>query len=106
MKRYAPALLIFFAALGTMSSCKQAPVACFTVLTPADSIKVGHSVTFNAGCSSDAASYYWDFGNGQFSTTSPTAQIIYDSAASYQVALVVGNSGKSASITKTVVVNP
>ena len=105
MKRYAPALLIFFAALGTMSSCKQAPVACFTVVTPADSIRVGHAVTFNAGCSSDATTYYWDFGNGQFSTSSPTAQITYDSAASYQVALVVGNSGKSASTTKTVVVN-
>lgn len=106
MKRYAPSLLLFFAAIVTLSSCKNAPVACFTVVTPVDSIRVGHTVTFNAGCSSDAASYYWDFGNGQSSTTSPTAQITYDSAASYQVALVVGNSGKSASVTKTVVVHP
>lgn len=106
MRKTTPALLLFVLVLLVLSSCKNAPVACFTLATPSDSIRVGHAVIFNAGCSSDATQYFWDFGNGQNSTSSTTAQTTYDSAASYSVALVVANSGKSASITKTIVVKP
>ncbi len=105
MKQTTP-LLLFVLLLGLLSSCKNAPVACFTVVTPADSIRLGHTVTFDASCSSDATQYYWDLGNGQTSTLAPTVQTIYDSTMTYTVALVVGNSGKSASVTKKIIVLP
>ena len=106
MNKATPALLLFLSLLTALSSCKNAPVACFTVTTPADSIKVGTVVTFNATCSSDATAYYWDFGNGMNSSSAPIAQTTYTTVASYSVALVVGNSGKSASVTKNIVVLP
>jgi PKD repeat protein len=98
-------LLLFLLLLTALSSCKNVPVACFTVSTPADSIKVGTVVMFNAGCSSDATAYYWDFGNGM-DTNSVVAHTTYTTVATYSVALVVGNSGKSASVTKSIVVLP
>jgi PKD repeat protein len=105
MTKATTTLLLLLLLLTALSSCKNAPVACFTVTTPSDSIKVGTTVIFNAGCSSDATAYYWDFGNGK-DTTSIVAQTTYSTVATYPVALVVGNSGKSASVTKSVVVLP
>jgi PKD repeat protein len=105
MTKATTTLLLFLLLLTAMSSCKNTPIACFTVSTPADSIKVGTVVVFNAGCSSDATAYYWDLGNGR-DTNSIIAQTTYTTVATYSVALVVGNSGKSASVTKNVVVLP
>jgi PKD repeat protein len=105
MYKITPALFIIIL-LALLGSCKNAPNACFTIVTTPDSIRAGHTVTFNAGCSTDATQYFWDFGNGLNSTSSPSAQTTYDSARTYSVALVVGNSGKSASIIKTIIVNP
>lgn len=106
MTKATTTLSLFLLFITILSSCKNAPVACFQVTTPADSIRVGHPVIFNASCSSDATAYYWDFGNGQTGSTAPTAQTIYDSVATYTVALIVGNSGKSASLTKNITVLP
>ena len=99
--------LIILACLLTvwLASCKIAPNPCFVVLTPADSIRVGYAVRFDASCTSDASKYYWDFGNGQTSTAIVT-QVKYDTTGSYKVALTVGSTGKSGSTTKTIVVNP
>ena len=105
MNKATPSLLLFLLLLTALSSCKTAPGACFTVTTPTDSIRVGTIVVFNAGCSSDATAYYWDFGNGK-DTNSIVAQTMYTTVATYSVSLVVGNSGKSASITKNIVVLP
>jgi len=104
MKRLTTSIL-FLVLIAALHSCKNAPIACFTVTTPADSIKVGHTVNFDPACSSDATSYYWDYGNG-LSSVSTTGQTIYDSATTYTVALVATGSGKSASITKRVTVLP
>jgi chitodextrinase len=105
MTKTTPSLL-FILLLAVLSACKNAPSPCFTVVTPADSIRVGHIVTFDASCSSDISSYYWDFGNGQTSSSSPTAQTTYDSATSYMVTLVGENSGKNAFISKGIMVKP
>ena len=105
MKKAAPTLLMILFLLAGLGSCKESPVACFRVTTPADSIKVGSIVRFDGSCSSDVNAYYWDFGNG-LDTTSITAQTTYTTAANYTVVLVVGNSGKSASLTKTITVLP
>jgi PKD repeat protein len=94
-----------FLSLALLASCKNAPTACFTIVTNADSIHVGKTVQFDASCSIDASAYYWDFGNGQSAMTT-TAQTIYDSAATYAVHLVVTGSGKSAGTSKNVTVLP
>jgi PKD repeat protein len=105
MTKAAPALL-FIVLLALLNSCKNAPVACFTILTPADSIHVGHVVKFDPSCSSDASAYYWDFGNGQNSNLSSVVQTTYDSARTYSVSLVAEGSGKSAFLTKNIIVLP
>jgi PKD repeat protein len=106
MNKTAPPLLLFSLLIVMLSSCKNAPVACFTILTNADSIRVGHPVQFDPACSSDATQYFWDFGNGQTSALSSVVQTTYDSATTYSISLVVEGSGKSASITKNIVVLP
>lgn len=100
-----PTLLLIVFVVSLMSSCKNAPVACFTVTIQADSIRVGRTVNFDASCTSDASSYYWDFGNG-LNANGVTAQTIYDSATTYTVNLVTVGSGKSAAISKRVTVLP
>jgi hypothetical protein len=106
MSKVISTLLSCMLLLAVLSSCKNAPTPCFIVVTPADSIRVGHLVTFDASCSSDVSSYYWDFGNGQTSSSAPTAQATYDSVTSYTVTLVGTNSGKSAFLSKSIVVKP
>ncbi len=105
MNKTTPTLL-FIALFGILTSCKQSPAPCFVVTTPADSIRVGHVVSFDASCSSDASSYYWDLGDGVTSTSAPVTSTTYDSATTYSVTLVVGSSGKSASIARNITVLP
>jgi PKD repeat protein len=105
MIKSSPVLLLVLL-LSALASCKNAPVACFMVTTPTDSIKAGSIVKFDAGCSSGATAFYWDFGNGQDTTGVQTAQTVYTTVATYSVALVVGSSGKSNSLTKKIVVLP
>ena len=100
-----PTLLLIVFTLAVMSSCKNAPVACFTVVTAADSIRVGRVVSFDASCSSDASQYYWDFGNG-LNSSIVAPQTTYDSATTYTVNLVAVGSGKSAAVSKRVTVLP
>lgn len=106
MKKATTTLLLNALILIGISGCKTAPVACFTVTTPADSIKVGTVVTFNSNCSSDATNYYWDFGNGMNSNAAPIVQTSYTTIATYSVTLVVANAGKTASLTKQIIVLP
>ncbi len=94
-----------------LSSCKKGPYACFEVLTPADSIRVGYPVRFNAECSG-AAMYAWNLGNNK-TPVYPTpyeAQTTYDSAGIYIVSVTVGwrnrHYGGVPTATKTIIVNP
>ena len=90
-----------------LSSCKgTAPNACYNITTPSDSIRVGHTVSLDASCSTDVSQYYWEFGNGKTSIYGPQASVVYDSAGSYSVALVVSGNGKTAAATKSIVVLP
>jgi PKD repeat protein len=89
-----------------VSSCSSNPAACFTITTVPDSIKVGHTVAMDAGCSTGATQYYWDFGNGKNSSTGPATTVIYDSIGTYTISLVVSGSSKTATASKSVVVKP
>ena len=100
-----PTLLLFVLIIALMSSCKTAPQACFTIVTAADSIRVGHVVQFDGSCTSDANQYYWDFGNG-LNSSSVIGQTTYDSAITYTVNLVAVGSGKSSAVSKRVTVLP
>jgi PKD repeat protein len=90
-----------------ISSCNSVgPTACFQLDTLTDSMKVGRTILFDAQCSSDAKSYYWDFGNGQNNGTTQVAQTVYTSAAIYPVTLVVSNGSKTATISRSVTIMP
>ncbi|WP_291722334.1 PKD domain-containing protein [Bernardetia sp.] len=47
-----------------------------------------------------ATSYFWDFGNGQTSTSPNPTNLLYDSTGTYRIKLVLGNVGCSDSLTK------
>lgn len=103
--------LIFLAStaalLLVLSACNSnSPAACFQIASAADSLHVGKRILFDAHCSSDASAYYWDFGNGQTGPSTVTASTLYDSAASYQVTLVVSNGSKTATTAHSVTILP
>ena len=106
MKRRSLAVVMLAFCAAHISSCSTAPTACFNVVTPSDSIRVGHTVTFNSACSADASHIYWDFGNGTSSYLSPNTTTTYDTLGTYNVSLVVSGSGKTASTTQSVIVKP
>lgn len=79
------------------------PVAAFN-FTPAGTCQ-GGTVTFN-NTSTGGSTYYWNFGNGQTST-SPNPSVTYNTPGSYDVTLTVTSSnGCISTITQTVIINP
>lgn len=88
-----------------LASCGKTPAPCFEVETEVDSIRVGKSVTFDAGCSIDVRDYNWDFDNG-LGGYDPVMSIAFDSAKTYEVTLVGTNGSKSSATRKEVIVLP
>jgi PKD repeat protein len=89
-----------------LQSCGKTPVVCFEVVTPADSIRVGKDVTFNASCSIDVKEYYWSFGNGKSAIGDFVVTTTYDSVGTYEVSLLTTNGNKQNNQTKSIVVKP
>lgn len=97
-------ILFFFAALFFLPSCNEKPTACFTNVTPEDSMFVHRDITFDGTCSSTSKNYYWDLG-GQISNNSkPTVQ--FDSAGVYTIFLLVSNGKNTNSIKKDYTIKP
>lgn len=88
-----------------LTSCSKTPGPCFEVQTEADSIRVGKSVTFDAGCSIDVDNYNWDFGNG-LGGYDIVISTVFDSIKTYKVTMVGTNGGKSSATSKEIVVLP
>ncbi|MBU0766105.1 MAG: PKD domain-containing protein, partial [Bacteroidetes bacterium] len=87
-----------------LSACKKQPTADFNV--SATTVTAGNPVDFT-NKSEDAASYMWDFGDGQTSTAeSPTH--VYATAGNYTVTLTAYSEKekKSDNAGKTIVVEP
>ena len=56
---------LFLVVVLAFAGCMKTPMACCDV--PSTGL-VGVPINFNSGCSLDASSYEWDFGDGQKST--------------------------------------
>ena len=106
MKKGILAFVLISAYAVVVSSCSSNPTACFTISTVPDSIRVGHTVAMDAGCSTGATQYFWDFGNGKNSSTGPATTVTYDSIGTYTVSLVVSGSSKTASASRSLIVKP
>ncbi len=83
------------------STDANGPEACFTLPSPANA---GVSLSFDASCSANADSYFWDFGDGEISADANPAHT-YGAAGSYSVKLTVTNvSGQAATVTNDLIV--
>ncbi len=96
MKNFPKIITATFAAVLLVTSCKKdnpdSPDACFTA---PDEIVAGTPVTFNSFCSSNAMSYFWEFGQ-EGTSGDPNPQYTFDAAGSYTVTLTVtGPEGDS-----------
>ncbi len=104
------AIVALFATV-LFASCKKEtanPVASFTI-SPNDTLAGGESFTFT-NTSTNADSYLWNFGDGTTSTAvSPTkSEFVLHSevpcSASFVITLTATKGTKSATVSKTVVV--
>lgn len=66
------------------------PIACFTY-SPSTDIKAGTAITFHGGCSVNAATFHWDFGDGTTSTDSMVSHT-FATANTFTVVLQVKNA--------------
>ena len=98
------ATLIAMAAL-LLASCGRKPDACFTIEKGQPSSKVNEEVEVNAGCSTDAGQFVWDFGDG-FSTTGIKAKHKYSVVGQYTIKLTAKNSDREATASKSVTIVP
>lgn len=99
-------------AQGSVRVHSKLPQARFTV-SPANDVRVGMTVTFDAGASTDpdgtVAEYRWDFGDGTTRATSaPLTTHDYRSPGVYTVSLVVvdGEGDESVPATRPLAVSP
>ncbi len=94
-------------ALGSLClmSCSKKPDACFTIEKGIPSSKINDEVEVNAGCSSDADSFVWEWGDGA-STTGIKTKHKYNAAGNFTIKLTAKGDGKSASTSKPVTIVP
>jgi len=74
------------------TGCMKEPMACFD--TSKTTAAVNETITFNSGCSMDAKSYEWNFGDGSVSKeVSPSHA--YTSSGTYSVKMMaMSKNGK------------
>ena len=95
---------VLFAAL-LLAGCSKKPDACFTIEKGQPSSKVNDEVEVNAGCSTDAGEFVWDFGDGS-STTGIKAKHKYVTTGQYTIKLTAKNSDRDATTSKQVTIVP
>ncbi len=96
--------LLSFSSL-SLTSCSKKPEACFTIEKGIPSSKINDEVEVNAGCSSDADSFVWEWGDGA-STTGIKTKHKYNAAGNFTIKLTAKGDGKSASTSKPVTIVP
>lgn len=74
------------------ASCATEPTACFST-DKSGSVKENEEVKFNAGCSEDASSYSWNFGDGG-TAEGIEAKHKYSAAGTYDVKLTATSDGQ------------
>jgi len=97
---------IFFILISLLSitACNDKPTACFTNVTPVDSMFVNRDITFDGTCSSTSKAYYWDLGEQISYDSKPTVK--FDSAGVYPIFLLVSNGKKTNSVKKEFTIKP
>lgn len=82
-------LLLSFLCLVFLFSCKKRVNGCFD-FSPTNPV-LTDTITFDAGCSENATSYKWSFGDGtpDTTTTTPTITHVFPSSGLYRVYLNV-----------------
>ena len=83
------------------TSCTKTPEACFVIDNGSANTKVNEEIQFDASCSKDADSYFWNFGDGT-SQTGYLTKHKYANAGNYTVILTATHSSKSATLSKVV----
>jgi len=85
-----------------LSACTQEPTACFST-DKNSSVKENEEVQFNAGCSEDALTYNWNFGDGS-TADGALVKHKYSTEGTYEVTLTALNGGQSNQATARVIV--
>lgn len=92
-----------------MSSCVKQPMACFNIFpSQADTIKVNEGYYYDAGCSTSATAWQWQFDEQMMLTqTLPSVYFAFTTSGLHTVRLTVTNQGKKANHTeKRIFVKP
>lgn len=98
---------LLLVALFFTESCMRKPYACFLTEPDEEDIHVNQPVTFYAGCSVNAETYFWEFYGIQDSTDYgySTTRTFYDTGQ-VKVFLIVIGYGKNSSTQRYIRVQP
>ena len=90
-----------------VQSCRKTPIACFNTTPDMDSIHVHQPVVFDAGCSTYAGSYNWQFyRNADSIAFTRTVTKTFKDTGTVEVYLLVTEGNQYAGVTKNIVVRP
>ncbi|MEO5570680.1 MAG: PKD domain-containing protein [Bacteroidia bacterium] len=102
MKKTIVNLIAFLGVTILIASCTKTPEACFTV-DKGKTAKENEEIQYDASCSKDADSYFWDFGDGSTGSGSPVKHK-YPHTGNYVIMLTAHHSSKSATISQAVTI--
>ncbi|RSK32355.1 PKD domain-containing protein [Hymenobacter metallilatus] len=86
-----------------LTGCGKKPEACFTIEKGIPSSKINETVEVNAGCSTEATSFVWEWGDGASDTGIKTNHK-YNAAGTFTIKLTAKNDDNSATTTKQVTI--
>jgi hypothetical protein len=105
VKKLLPCLLVIIVFVLAIQGCGSKPYACITVEGDEDSIHVNQPVTISGLCSSNASEYNWEINLDSVYFT-PRITLTFATTGEQEIYLLVTNRGKSAGVTKKLIVHP
>ncbi len=88
-----------------LQGCGGKPFACMTVESTGDSAFVNQPISMNAFCSSNANEYNWEI-NHDSTYFTPRITLTFTHPGEQDIYLLVTNKGKTAGLTRKLIVYP
>src|SRR3954465_5428396 len=105
VRKLLPCFFVIVSVVLAIQGCGNKPYACMTIEGNEDSIYVNQPVTISGLCSSNTSEYNWEINLDSVYFT-PRITLRFATPGEQEIYLLVTNRGKSAGVTKKLIVHP